>query len=166
MVIDLYFQFVVTISREGISPTRERVGHILAARNKTELKSFLGLMTYNVRFLPAIAEVLHPLYALLRKEVRWSWGKKQKKAFKKAKELVCKVPILTHYDVHTPIKVYCDASAYGLGAYLMHVIDNQEKPVAYASRTLTPAERNYAQIEREALAIIFAVKKYHQYLCG
>lgn len=158
-----------TISKEGVQPTKERVASILAAatpKNKTELKSFLGLMTYNVKFLPAISHMLHPLYGLLRKEARWSWGKKQKRAFKKAKELVSKAPVLAHYDVSRPIKVYCDASSYGLGACLMHVIDGQEKPVAFASRVLTKAETNYAQIEREALAIIFAVKRFHQYLCG
>ena len=158
-----------TISQEGVRPTKERVDNILAARsprNKAELKSFIGLMTYNVKFLPAITSVLHPLYRLLKKSARWSWGKKHKHAFKKAKELVSKAPVLTHYSVNSPVKLYCDASSYGLGACLMHVIEGQEKPVAYASRVLTQTETNYAQIEREALAIIFAVRKFHQYLCG
>ena len=158
-----------TISREGVRPTKERVDNILSAkcpRNKMELKSFIGLMTYNVKFLPAITSVLHPLYSLLRKNARWSWGKKHKHAFKKAKELVSKAPVLAHYSVESQIKLHCDASSYGLGACLMHVIGGQEKPVAYASRVLTQAEINYAQVEREALAIVFAVKKFHQYLCG
>ena len=66
------------IDPEGVHPTQERVNGILAAaepRNKKELKSFLGLMTYNVKFLPTLADVLHPLYALLKKDRRWSWGK-------------------------------------------------------------------------------------------
>ena len=108
------------ISREGIQPTKERVEGILAApepRNKKELKSFsfLGLMTsYNVKFLSSLADVLHPLHALLKKDRRWTWGKQQKKALKKAKKLVSKAPVLTHYDVAKPIKLYCDASPYGL----------------------------------------------------
>ena len=153
------------ITPEGVHPTQERVNGILAAaepRNKKELKSFLGLMTYNVKFLPTLADVLHPLYALLKKDRRWLWGKQQKKAFKKAKKLVCKAPVLTHYDVNKPIKLYCDASPYGLGACL---VEGQKKPVAFASRTLTQTESKYAQVEREALAIIFAVKKFNQYLC-
>ena len=124
--------------------------NILAARsprNKAELKSFIGLMTYNVKFLPAITSVLHPLYRLLKKDARWSWGKKHKHTFKKAKELVSKAPVLAHYSVNSPVKLYCDASSYGLGACLMHIIEGQEKPVAYASRVLTQAETNYAQIE-------------------
>ena len=102
-------------------------------RNKMELKSFIGLMTYNVKFLPAITSVLHPLYSLLRKNARWLWRNKHKHAFKKAKELVSKAPVLAHYSVNSPIKLYCDASSYGLGACLMHIIGGQEKTVAYAS---------------------------------
>ena len=129
-------------------------------------KSFLGLMTYNVKFLPSLADVLHPLYSLLKKDKGWRWGKPHKKAFKKAKKLICRAPVLVHCDVTKPIKVYCDASPYGLGACLMHVLEGQIKPVAFASRTLTQAERNYAQVEHEALAIVFTVKKFHQYLYG
>ena len=65
------------------------------------------------------------------------------------------------------MKLFCDASAYGVGACLVHVMSNgQEKPIAYASHTLTAAERNYAQIEREVLAIILKVRRFHQYLYG
>ena len=77
-----------------------------------------------------------------------------------------RVPIVVHYDVSKPIKLYCDALLYGVGACLMHVISGKEHPVAYASRTLTPAERSYTQLEREALAIVFGIKKFNQYLFG
>ena len=135
------------ITRKGVSPTKERIANILAARspgNKSELKSFIGLMTYNVKFLLSIADVLHSFYRMLRKDVRWLWGKKQEQAFTEAKQLVCRAPVLAHYNVATPIKLYCDASAYGVGACLMHVIEGKEKPVVYASRLLTPVEINYA----------------------
>ena len=169
-----FFQDSVTylghkISRDGVQPTEDRVSSILNAptpQNKTELKSFLGLMTYNIRFLPSLAHVLYPLYKLVRKDVKWVWLHSHNKAFNKAKDLVSAAPVLAHYDVTKQLKLYCDASPRGVGACLMQMMDGHEQPVAYASRTLTSAEANYAQIEREALAIIFAVKKFHQYLYG
>ena len=83
-----------------------------------------------------------------------------------AMKLVSNATILVHYDDNKPIKVYCDASSIGVGACLMHLSNGQERPVAYASRTLSQAEAKYAQIERVALAIIFTVRKFHQYLYG
>ena len=142
----------------GIRPTNQRIKDVLQApipTNKSELKSFLGLMTYNAKFISSVASLLHPLYQLLWKDSHWHWSAKCQDAFDKAKTLVSQAPVLVHYDVYKPIKLYCDASARGVGACLMHVVNGEEKPVAYASRTLSPAEVNYAQIEREALAIIF-----------
>ena len=74
---------------------------------------------------------------------------------------------MVHYDLNRELRLACDASSYGLGAVLSHVMDDgQERPVAYASRTLSSSERNYAQIECEALSIIYGVKKFHQFLYG
>ena len=98
------------------------------------------------------------LYQLLKKDEKWAWTSSHEKSFQEDKRLVCEGVTLVHYDVEKPVRVYCDASSYGVGACLMHVIGGQEKPIAYASRTLSQAEMKYAQIEREALAIIFAVK--------
>ena len=75
--------------------------------------------------------------------------------------------MLVHYNPNLPMRLAVDASAYGVGAVLSHVMpDGIEKPVAYASRTLSQAERNYAPTEREGLAVVFGVKKFHQYLFG
>ena len=75
--------------------------------------------------------------------------------------------MLVHYDPALPLKLDCDASAYGVGAVLSHVFPNgEERPVAYASRTLTQTERGYSQLEKEALSLVYGVKKYHQYLYG
>ena len=123
-------------------------------------------MTYNCHFLPCLSQVLNPLYQLVKREAGWKWGMEQIGAFETAKELVAKTPVLALYDVDKPIRLYCDASPKGVGAGLMYIIDGQERPVAYASWTLAPTALNYAQIEREALAIVLAVRKFYQYLYG
>ena len=75
--------------------------------------------------------------------------------------------MLVHYDPDLPLKLHCDASAYGVGAVLSHVFPNgDERPVAYASRTLTQSERGYAQLEKEALSLVYGVKKFHLFLYG
>jgi len=156
-----------SISNDGIKPTEERIRSIKRAPppvNKQELHSFLGI---NAKFLLSLSLVLHPLYMLLRKNHKWMWKAKQQKAFNAAKQLLFEQDTLALYDVQKPIKLYCDASPVGLGACLVHVIqDGLEQPVAYASRSLQPAEQKYVQIEHEALAIIFAVKCFHQYVYG
>ena len=124
-------------------------------------------MTYNAKFLPSLSHVLHPLNSLLRKNVQWKWSEEEQKSFEAAKSLVSSRQILAHYDVLKPLKLYCDASPKGVGACLAHVMPNGiEQPVAYASRSLREAEKNYAQIEWEALSIVFGVKRFHQYLYG
>ena len=75
--------------------------------------------------------------------------------------------LLAHFDPSKPLILACDASQYGIGAALSHVMeDGQERPIAYTSRTLNPAEKHYSQLEKEALAIVSGVKKFHNYLYG
>ena len=129
-----YLGHLVTPS--GISPTQERVKGITEApppKNKSELKSFLGMITFNARFLPSLSTMLHPLYKLLRKKTHWKWTNVCQQAFSKAKTAVSQAPVLAHYDVTKPIKLYCDAFPYGIGGCLMHVTNGAEQPVAYAS---------------------------------
>ena len=93
----------------------------------------------------------------------WSWQPECQEAFESAKELLQSAKVLAHYDVNLPIKLACDASSYGIGAVLSHVMSGgEERPVAFASRTLSTSEKKYAQLEKEALSIIYGVKKFHQ----
>jgi transposase InsO family protein len=158
------------ISEQGLLPMKSNVEAVQKApvpTNMTELKSFLGMTTYYGSFLPNLSTVSEPLHQLLRKDAEWKWEAACDAAFRKLKSMLCKAPVLTHFDMKKPIHVHCDASPYGVGAVLSHIMeDGKERPVSFCSRTLTAAERNYAHIEKEGLALVFAVKKFHQYLCG
>uniref|UniRef100_A0A3B1K3V1 Reverse transcriptase/retrotransposon-derived protein RNase H-like domain-containing protein n=1 Tax=Astyanax mexicanus TaxID=7994 RepID=A0A3B1K3V1_ASTMX len=138
-----------------------------APDNVSQLRSFLGMLNYYGRFIPDLGHLLKPLNELLNKERKWQWTSVCALAFQKAKALLVTQEVLTHYNPELPLRLACDASPYGVGAVLSHVLPGgEEKPIAYASRTLSKAEQNYAQIEREALAIVFGVRKFHQYLYG
>ena len=155
------------IDAEGVYPSPEKVQAIVEAPSPstvTELRSFLGMLQYYGKFLPNLSTLLHPLNNLLREDVSWSWQPECQEAFESAKELLQSAKVLAHYDVNLPIKLACDGSSYGIGAVLSHVMPGgEERPVAFASRTLSA---NYAQLEKEALSIIYGVKKFHQYLFG
>ncbi len=158
------------INREGLHPVEGKVQAIQNAAvptSVTEVKSYLGMLNYYGRFLPNLSHVLSPLHELLKKGVEWNWTSTQQAAFEKSKALLCSSTVLIHFDEQRPLVVCCDASPYGLGAVLSHRMDDgKDRPIGYVSRTLNPAEKNYSQLEKEGLAIIFAVKKFHQYLFG
>ena len=102
-----------------------------------------------------MSTILAPLNELLKVEHKWQWTKKCTTAVAKARKQLVKSPALIHYNPSLSIRLAADASSYGVGAVLSHVLpDGSEHPVAFASRTLTSAEKNYAQLEKEALAII------------
>ena len=88
------------------------------------------------------------------------------KSVKKSKELLHKNNVLVHYDPNKQIVISCDASSYEVGGVLSHRINGVDKPVQFVSGTLSKAKQNYSQLEREALAIIFSVKKFHKYVYG
>ena len=133
--------------------------------NVTELKSYLGLLNYYGKFLPNLATTLHPLYDLLQKDRPWKWTETCERVFVKSKKQLQDSPLLVHYDLKKSLRLACDASPYGVGAFISHVMKNgEEKP--FASRTLTARERNYSQIGKEALSIVFGVKRFHSYLYG
>ena len=107
-------------------------------RNVTELKSYLGLLTYYSRFLPNLSNTLAPLYKLLKRTVQWRWIEQQEKAFTESKKLLLSSQLLVHFDPTLEIQLACDASAYGIGAVLSHKMpDGSEKPVGFVFRTLS-----------------------------
>ena len=146
------------IDQHGLHPTKDKVKAIREApqpQNINRLRSFLSIVNYYGKFMPNLSAKLSPLYQLLQKNGKWHWGPEQAEAFMSAKEALQDDTLLVHYDNSKPLQLACDASPYGLGAVLSHIMeDGQERPIAYASRTLTAAEKNYSQLEKEALRIL------------
>ena len=158
------------LSAAGIEPLPDKIRPILDApepTNVSELKSFLGCITYYSKFLPDLSSSLEPLHVLLRNAQKWYWSSEQQLAFEKAKLLLLDAPVLCHYDPCKPLVVHVDASPYGLGAVLSHLdSDGCDHPIAFASRKLSSAERNYSQLDKEALAVVYGVTKFHKYVSG
>ena len=152
------------IDQEGIHATTSKLQAISEApapRNVQELRSFLGLLNY---FGPNLSSLIHPLHKLLCKNAAWKWSRSSESAFNRA---LLSSNALVHYNPSLPLKLAGDASTYGVGAVISHVMeDGSERAIAFASRTLSPSEQNYAQLEKEALSLVFGVKKFHAYLYG
>ncbi|CAK1591123.1 unnamed protein product [Parnassius mnemosyne] len=157
------------ISKDGIHTCPDKIKAIVdtpVPTNVSELRAYIGMIMYYAKFVKNIRTILAPLYNLLRTGIKFDWCDDCQRAFKKVKELLSSSKILMHYSSDLPIVLTCDASSVGVGAVISHLTPEGERPVAYASRSLTAAERAYSQIDREALAIVFGVRKYHQYLYG
>lgn len=157
------------ISADGIKPNEEKMKAIVDApspENVTQVKSYLGLINYYGRFIPNLSSELNELYKLTKKGEAFEWSNACQQAFERSKTLIASNKLLVHYDPNKEIVIHCDASPYGLGAVLSHVIDGESRPVMFTSCTLTAAQENYSQLHRESLAIVFAVKKFHKYIFG
>jgi hypothetical protein len=153
------------ISDKGMQAKRDKTKAVLdmpVPTDKQELQRFLGFVQYLSKFCPGLATETMALREILKKNNSFIWEKAQESAFMKIKSLVSDTPILRHFDPNKHVTLQVDASSYGLGAVLLQ--DGQ--PVEYASKSLTDAQKNYAQIEKELLACLFAVKKFHYYIFG
>ena len=152
-------------SEDGLKSDEEKVRAINEMpdpENKQELLRILGMINYLAQFIPNLSATTAPLRELLKKEADWSWQPVHAAALKQLKRILCSKPVLTFFNTSEPVTVQCDASSYGLGACLLQ----GGQPIAYASRSLTSAEKNYAQIEKELLAICFSMEKFHHYVYG
>lgn len=156
------------IDKDGIHKTDKKIKAVVNApipTNVSEVRTWIAMVEYYHKFLPNLSTVLAPLFQLLHANHKWEWTKECDRAVEKTKEMMTSDLVLAHYDPKLPLKLHCDASSYGISAVISHVYpDKSERPISFASRTLTTAERNYAQIDREALSIIFGVKKFNMYL--
>ncbi|VDP36427.1 unnamed protein product [Schistosoma curassoni] len=135
--------------------------------NISELRSYLGLISYYPAFVPSMHDIRALLNYLMNKNTIWNRKKECEAAFRKLKTIITSQLLLTHYDPSMPIIVAADASAFGLGVVISHQFpDATEKAIMHASRKSNPAERKYNQTEKEALALMFAVRRFHKLLYG
>jgi len=133
----------------------------------TELQRFMGIVNQMGKFVPDLADINAPLRQLLRKDSAWYWDEAQQTAFQRVKEKLTSPEILVHNNSNRQTVIAADALSTGLGAVLLQTQDNgQRRPICYISRSLSDAERNYAVIEKEALASAWACKRLGEYVPG
>ena len=136
---------------------------------KKDVRSFLGLVGYYRRFIPQFSAIAAPLTDLTRKGLpdKVEWTEECQVSFQHLKETLIGDPVLRIADPSKPFVLQTDASDRGLGAVVSQVdAQGEEHPVAYASRKLFPRERKYSVIEKECLALVWALKVFHEYLFG
>ncbi|XP_063046009.1 uncharacterized protein K02A2.6-like [Engraulis encrasicolus] len=158
-----YMGHVVTT--KGVKPNESKVFAIRdmpQPDDKKALQRLLGMTRYLCQYIPNEASITSPLRELLRKDAAWHWSHQHTAALEKLKTALMQAPVLQFYDQSKPLAIQCDASKDGLGACLLQ----EGRPLSYASRALTDSEKNYAQIEKELLAIVFSTKRFHQYVYG
>ncbi|XP_053690892.1 uncharacterized protein K02A2.6-like [Sabethes cyaneus] len=158
------------VDKFGVHKLRKKIDAIQdipVPKDKEQIRSFVGLVSYYGRFFPNLSTILYPLNNLLKDDVPFVWSKECEKSFNLVKWEMQSDRFLVHYDSELPIVLATDASPYGVGAVLSHQYpDETERPLQYTSQTLNRTQQKYSQIDKEAYAIIFGIRKFDQYLYG
>ena len=157
------------LSSNGVQPTKDKIEAVLdapAPTSASEVRSFLGLVGFSARFLPHLSTNAEPLRKVTHKGAAFIWEAEQQDAFVKLKQQLAQATALAYFDKDAPTEVIADASPVGLGAVLVQEQDGKKRVVCYASRTLTNIEKRYSQTEKEALSLVWACERFHQYLFG
>ena len=152
-------------SNEGLKIDPNKAKAVLDMSRPEEVEGVQrlnGFVNYLAKFLPRLAEHMEPIRRLTRQDTEFNWTEEQENAFQEVKRLVTTTPVLSYYDPKTELEIQCDASQKGLASALLQ----RGRPIAYTSRALTETEQRYAQIEKEMLAIVFSLEKFHQYTYG
>ena len=164
------------VSAKGVSPDPEKIRAIREAAAPTDVKQLqrvLGLFNYYRRFVKGYAGFAVPLYQLMKEDTPWRWGSEEQAAYDALKEAICKAPTLAYPDSARECILTTDASDVAIGAVLSQLQPDPsdsarlvERPIAFGSRVLTAAERNYSTTEREYLAIVWFAKEWYPLLQG
>ena len=155
------------IGAKGLSVSQDKISAVRdwqAPKNVADVRSFLGFANFYRRFVKNYSLIALPISELTKNDVKFAWGEEQQKAFVELKRALCSAPVLLIPDPSLPYTLNCDACDYAVGATLQQDQGNGLQPVAYRSRKLTPAERNYDVREKEFLAIVDACSHWRQYL--
>ena len=158
------------ISERGIQPDFDKVKVICEMPPLCcvrDVRAFIGMCGYYRRYIPNFAHIAAPLIALTRKNAHFDWTGECEKAFAMLKSKLTEAPILIHPVHDRPYRLYTDASDYAVGAILAQLDENgEERVVHYLSQQLNHTQRKWAVIEKEAWALVVALKKFRQYLLG
>ncbi|GFX17366.1 transposon Tf2-9 polyprotein [Trichonephila clavipes] len=157
------------VSSNGVRPDPDKIKAVRnfpTPKNIHDIRSFLDLCSYFRRFIKGFCYLAEPLQSSLKSGVEFHWGPEEVEAFNSLKKALTSDPVLGMYDERASTEIHTDASGYGIGAVLVQIQNNVEKVIAYASRTLTKAEKNYSTTERECLAIVWATNKFRPYIFG
>lgn len=153
------------LTDHGLRPDEEKISAIRnypTPCNRKEVHRFVGMVNYLSRYIPNLSANLTNLRKLICETVAWQWGSSEEKEFQTVKSVVSDIGTLKYYDVSKPLVMECDASCSGLGV----AVFQDGGVIGYASRTLSAAEKNYAQIEKELLAIVFGCCRFDQLIVG
>jgi len=157
------------VDREGIHMMSDKVKAIMdwpAPKSIEDIRSFLGTIGYYRRFIHMFSEIAQPISSLLSKGVPFIWGEPQQQAFEALKLAVSREPTLILPDPSKPYVVTTDASGFAVGAVLQQDHGHGLQPIAYLSKKMLPAERNYPVHEQELLAIVVSLRAWRHYLHG
>jgi hypothetical protein len=157
------------VSSDGISTDPKKVETVKVwpvPKCHTDLRAFLGFVGYYRRFIPEFATMAKPLSLMTSTKEPFVWQQKHQLAFEQLRDAMTCSPILAYPDPNAPYVLDTDASDNGLGAVLSQIQNGEERVVAYWSKTLSPAERNYCVTRRELLAVVEACKHFRCYLYG
>ena len=139
------------VSSEGLKPDSTKIDAILQMKPPTDKRAverLRGTVNYLSRFIPRLSDVMRPINTLTHNDVEWSWDRVHDKAFEEVKKLLTQAPVLAYFNPAKQLSIQCDASGEGL---------------AYTSRSLSDTETRYASIEKEMLAVVYSLEKWHQF---
>ena len=159
----------MVLSECGVGPSEAKVSAVMNAREPTsvsEVRSWLGLVQYNARFIPDLATISEPLRKLTHKNAIFKWGQAEQDSFDQLKKCLANAKTLGYYDKNAETQVIADASPVGLGAVLTQKQGEDYRVICYASRSLTDTEKRYSQTEKEALSLVWACERFHAWIYG